>query len=256
MISAMRDLVIIGLGEMGKLLGAGALRAGVRVTPITRATPIEAALSPIAEGTPILMSVGEDALDELLGKLPVRHRGALVLLQNELFPNRYRAHGLAPSVLVPWVLQKAGLPTVVARPSPLYGAQADLFAEIFAAQKLAHVRLQHETELAQALVDKYTFIVTINALGVASDRALGVWLQEDPVLVARLCSEAAQLGQALVERPIDPALASLATHEAMAALAAIPARGRTARARVDRALDHARRLGLSLPALAGMARAN
>ncbi len=253
MISAMRDLVIIGLGELGKLLGAGALRAGVRVTPITRATPLEATLAPIAEGTPILVSVGEDALDDVLVRLPAQHRAALVLLQNELFPSRYRAHGLAPSVLVPWVLQKAGLPTIAARPSPLYGPQAELFATIFGAQKLAHVRLQHEAELAQALVDKYAFVITVNALGVASDRTLGVWLQEDPALVAELCAEAALLGQALVEAPIDVAQASIATLEGMTALAAIPARGRTARSRVERALDHARRLRLSLPALARIA---
>lgn len=249
----MRDLVIIGIGELGKLLGAGALRIGVRVTPVTRAMSLEALLAPIAPGTPILVSVGEDALDAVLTALPAEHRAALVLVQNELFPSIYQAHGITPTVLVPWVLQKPGLPTMVARPSPLYGPGAALFAEIFAAQKLAHVRLQREAELAQALVDKYTFILTINALGVASDRTLGVWLQEDPALVAALCHESALLGQALAEVPVDTARAGEATREGMAALAAVPARGRTAPARLARALGHARRLGLALPALGRIA---
>jgi ketopantoate reductase len=252
----MRELIIVGIGELGKLLGAGALRAGVRVTPVTRAQRLEDVLAQVGPDAPVLVSVAEDALDPLLAALKTARRRQIALLQNELFPSRYRAHGLAPSVLVPWILQKRGLPTMVARPSPLFGPLADLFAEIFGALSLPHVRAHDEGELAQALVDKYTFILTINALGVSADRTLGTWLQEDPALVWDVCEDATRLGQALVEAPIDPARARLACDEGMHALAQIPARGRTARERLLRALAHARRLELSLPALARIAQAS
>jgi hypothetical protein len=249
----MRELVIIGIGELGKLLGAGALRVGVRVTPVTRTMHIETVLKEIAPRTPILVSVGERALPELLATLPAAHRESVVLLQNELFPSIYRAAQLRPSVLVPWVMQKPGMPTLVARPSPIYGGQADLFAEIFSALSIAHLRIANEGALAQALVDKYTFILTINALGLSTDRTLGMWLQEDPAQVWDICSEASRLGEALVEAPIDAAQAQHATQEAMVALSHVPARGRSARERVDRALGHARRLKLSLSAIARIA---
>lgn len=251
----MRDLAIIGLGELGKLFGAGALRAGVRVTPITRGSDPRALDTFVTPDTPILVAVGEDALSGLLAALPGPLRKRLVLLQNELFPSIYRAHGLAPSVLVPWLLQKRGQPTTVARPSPIYGREADLFAEIFAALALPCVKLTREAELAQALVDKYTFILTINALGLSRDRTLGSWLEEDPAQVWDMCSEAARLGEALVEAPIDAQAARAATEEAMIALAQMPARGRSAEERVRRAHVHAARLGLRLPRLERLAAA-
>jgi ketopantoate reductase len=250
----MRELVIVGIGELGKLLGAGALRAGVRVTPVTRAQKLEDVLAQLAADTPILVSVGEEALDPVLAALKAARRQRIALLQNELFPSRYRAYGLSPSVLVPWILQKRGLPTIVARPSPLFGPLADLFAQIFDALSLPHVCAHDDAELAQALVDKYTFILTINALGVSADRTLGMWLQEAPALVWDICDEAARLGQVLVEAPIDAARARLACEQGMHALAQIPARGRSAPARVARALAHAQRFDLTLPTIARIAR--
>lgn len=251
----MRELVIIGIGELGKLLGAGALRVGTRVTPVTRNMQLERVLSEVAPRTPILVSVGESALPHVLASLPAPHGEQVILLQNELFPSVYRKVQIQPTVLVPWVLQKPGLPTIVARPTPLYGAQAELFAEIFSALSLSHVRLASEAALAQALVDKYAFIMTVNTLGLATDRTLGMWLQEAPTQVWDICGEAARLGQALVEAPIDAAQAQRATEEAMIALAHVPARGRTARERVERALGHAARLGLALPAIERAAKA-
>lgn len=245
----MRELIIVGIGELGKLLGAGALRAGIRVTPVTRALRLEDVLARVAPDVPVLVSVAENALDPVLATLQAAQPRQIALLQNELFPSHYRAYGLAPSVLVPWILQKRGLPTIVARPSPLFGPLAELFAQIFDALSFPHVRARDEAELAQALVDKYAFILTINALGVSADRTLGTWLQEDPALVWDICDEATRLGQALVQAPIDPARARLACEEGMLALAQIPARGRTARERVERALEHARRLALDVPSL-------
>jgi ketopantoate reductase len=251
----MRELVIVGVGELGKLFGAGALRAGLRVTPVTRANRVEDVLKHVAPRTPILLSVGEDALSDVLRALPQEHRECVILLQNELFPSVYRAYGITPTVLVPWVLQKRGQPTTVARPSPIFGAQADLFAELLDALAIAHTRLTTEAELAQALADKYAFILTINTLGVATDRTLGMWLQEDPAQVLEVCDEAARLAEALVEQPIDPATAHRAAREAMIALSHVPARGRSARERLDRALLHAARLGLRIPTLTRIAKA-
>lgn len=253
MLTCMRDFVIYGVGELGKLLAGAALRRGIRVTPITRASQPADVLRQIAPATPLLVSVGENDLPHVLASLPSTHHGSVILLQNELFPSAWQTHAVTPSVFVPWVLQKRGLPTQAARPSPIFGAQAPLLAELLDTLALPHVLLHDQAALTQALVDKYVFILAINALGLAVDRTLGMWLQENPTQVWDICEDACVLGEALAGRPIDRAQAHAAAEEGMRGLAQVPARGRTAGERVARALAHAKRFDLLVPHLARIA---
>jgi hypothetical protein len=172
-----------------------------------------------------------------------------LLLQNELFPPLWQRHQLTPSVMVPWFLKKQGQPLLVARSTPVYGQHAPLIQAWHSAAGLEVELLSSEPALAQALVDKYTFILTINALGLARDISLAEWLTRDPELVATLASELSTLGARLCERPADVAQAVLATRQGVAAMGAIKARGRSAQVRVARALGHAARLGVELPTL-------
>jgi len=246
----MRNLVVYGVGELGKLFGAAALRAGIRVTPITRGSDAAEILANVDEDTPVLVAVGERELDSVLSKLPARHRLDIILLQNELFPGSWQKHDLSPSVLVPWVLQKRGLPTQVAGPSPYFGRHATLLGELLRELGLPGQHLTDERALMQALVNKYTFILTINTLGVLVDRTLGLWLQEDATLIWDICGEATRLGEALAGAQVDAEQARLATELGMRALSNVPARGRTARERVGRAIAYATRLGILVPNLA------
>jgi hypothetical protein len=249
----MRELVVYGLGELGQLYGAAALRAGLRVTPITRASDPERVLSNCSPEAPILIAVGERALPDVLAGLGVRAANRVVLLQNELFPSQYRGLSAHPTVLVPWLLKKPGMPLLVARPTPVFGPFAELVSELHRAIEVPSLVLSSERELHQALVDKYAFILTINALGVLRDRTLAVWLQEDPRTVEALAQEATELGARLCESDIDPAQAKRAVTEGMRALGTISARGRTAPERVARAREQAAHLGLQLPELARVA---
>lgn len=246
----MRNLVVYGVGELGSLFGAAALQAGIRVTPITRRTSAVEILADVAESTPLLVAVGERDLETALSTLPARHRLDIILLQNELFPSSWLKHDLSPTVLVPWVLQKRGIPTRVAGLTRYFGKHAALLAELLEMLALPAQPLADEHALRQALVDKYTFILTINTLGVLVDRTLGLWLQEDATLIWDICSEATRLGEALVGTPVDAEQARRATEQGMRALGDVPARGRTARERVERAVTHATRLGLLVPTLA------
>jgi ketopantoate reductase len=252
----MRDLVIYGVGELGQLYGAAALRAGIRVTPITRSSDPKAVLATVSSELPILVAVGESALDEVLAGLKGAARERLIVLQNELFPSQWRRHGVAPTVLVPWLLKKRGMPLLVARPSPIYGKFAALVTELHDALGIPSTTLASAPELEQAIIEKYAFILAINALGMLRDRTLAVWLQEDPVLVRALTDEAAQLGAALCEsnRQLDLSAARATVEGAMRALGAMTARGRSAQARVARALEHGQRLGIALPELSAVTR--
>jgi len=248
----MRELVVYGLGELGQLYGAAALRAGLRVTPITRGSDPRSVLAGAAPDLPILVAVGESALAEVLGSLEPSRTGSLILLQNELFPSHFQALG-TPTVFVPWLLKKRGMPLMVARATPVHGRFAALVCELHAALDLPSLELTSEAALAQALIEKYAFIITINALGVLRDRTLAMWLQEDPHRVDALASEAAALGATLCGAPVDLAACLRTVKQAMQALGSIAARGRSAPERVARALAEAARLGLTLPELTRVA---
>lgn len=246
----MRNFVVYGLGELGQLYGAAALRAGYRVTPITRASDPRRVLEALPIDVPVLVAVGEEELDGVLELLGKERGSSAILLQNELFPSAWRRHDAEPTVLVPWLLKKRGTKLMVARPSPVYGRHAELVGELHRALEVPLVALSHEHALHQALVEKYAFILTINALGLQRDRTLALWLQEDPQRVQALAHETAQLGAVLCESEIDLSACERAVAAGMRALGNISARGRSAEARVLRALEHGNRIGLELPELA------
>jgi hypothetical protein len=246
----MRNLAVYGLGELGQLYGAAALRAGYRVTPITRADDPQVALHGLPLDVPVLVAVGEASLDEVLTALGKSRGDAVILLQNELFPSLWRKHDIQPTVLVPWLLKKRGTPLLVARPSPVLGRHAEVVLALHQALALPCDLLPHEHALHQALVEKYAFILTINALGLLRDRTLGLWLQEDPGRVAALARETAQLGAVLCESEVDLPRCERVVVEAMRALSTVSARGRSAEARVARAVSEGQRIGLELPELA------
>jgi hypothetical protein len=246
----MRDLLVWGVGELGRWLGGAALRAGLRVTPLTRDGSPQEILAALPTETPLLVAVGEDALDGVLAAVPHARAQDVVLLQNELFPAQWRARGIEPSVMVPWLLKKRGEPELVGRPSRLYGKHVGLLGALHDVLGVPWVRIDDGAALPQALVDKYTFILTINALGLLKDRTLGGWLREDPRRVDALAREAAQVGALRCEAAIDAHQSVVATLEAMGVMAGISARGRTARARFERGLRIAREHGLGVPELA------
>jgi hypothetical protein len=245
----MRNMILIGVGELGKLYGAAALRAGLRVTPVVRSTNVEDVWQATPEHTPILVAVGEADLEPVLEYLPAARKRDAILLQNELFPARWRRHGLEPTVMIPWLLRKRGQPELVARATPVYGQYTSLVAELHRALGLDVEPLHSEAELAQALVDKYTFILTVNALGLLGDFTLGEWAAREPERIEVLSREAAALGQALCEHPIDAEASVRATQQGLEGMAPMRARGRSASERVRRAVGQAAAFGLELPAL-------
>lgn len=241
---APRDLGIIGVGQLGQLYAAGALRLGMRVTPLLRGQDRAAFYEALPPGTPLLLSLPEDALASEVQAVPSTRRDDVILVQNELFPHQWRALGLPhPTVATVWLSRKKHRPIEVARTSLAHGPFAQLFVDIHEALELPARVAVDDDELLQDIVAKYAFILTINALGLVENLTLGEWLARDPEGVRVLIAEAVRLGawhagQEMAAESISPAVL-----EAMQALAGYPARGRTARERLLRAardLAHAR----------------
>ena len=244
------DLVIYGVGQLGQLFAGGALRLGLRVTPIVRATDRALVFRDLPRGTPIFLTVSEDMLPAAVDDVPPDRHGDVVLVQNELFPRRWHALGLdAPTVLVVWLSKKKGRPVEVARPTFAWGRHAQLAVEMHRALDVPAQVLDDEAALHQELVSKFAFILTINALGLAENLPLGAWLEKDRRRVMSLVDEARLLAEAHLGTSVDAEYVELAVLEAMAALKDYPARGRTAHERIERALRDAAAFGLELPRL-------
>jgi hypothetical protein len=244
----MRDLIVVGLGELGRLYGGAALRAGLRVTPWTREQRPEEALASLSEDTPVLLAVGEDALTLALQSLPEPRRRHSIWLQNELFPRDWAELEEPPTVLVPWLLQKRGKPLIVLHPSPVFGRHAELVLAMHRAIDIPALRIEPVCG-AEALRDKYAFIVAMNALGLSSDAPLGWFLEHEQGLIESVLRESAELAGKVCE--VSPAHAHVAAlaRTAFEALRDISPRGRTAAARIERALERATHHRLTLPTL-------
>lgn len=260
----MHDLIVMGLGELGQLYASAALKSGMRVTPVTRAMQPDSALQEAPRGTPVLVAVGEADLDTALASLARDRLDCIILLQNELFPAHWRRFTQQATVMVPWLLKKKGEPLLVARSTPVFGRHAELVCQLHHALGFGAERLANETALQQAIVDKYAFILAVNALGLLEDITLGEWLEREQAgasdgtqhTLDSLAREAAALGVRLAtegttsratDLDIESSIAQV--RAGMAAMAGMRAKGRTAKDRVRRAIAHAQRFGLATPRL-------
>lgn len=250
------ELLVFGVGQLGQLYAAGALRLGLRVWPLTRHMDAKATIASFPAGQPILLGVSEVAFSQALDAIPLARRQDVVLVQNELFPSQLSASGLdGATVLTVWLSKKKGRPIEVARTSSAYGPYASLFHRIHEALDLPSVTLRSLPELQVEIAAKYTFILTINALGMVENLCLGDWLDKDAERVARLINDARLLAEAHLSAEVDATQIRSVVMEAMEGLRDYPAKGRSAAARLDKALLDAANFSLALPALTDIAKA-
>lgn len=249
----MSDFVVYGLGELGRFYAGGALRAGYRVTPIRRGDDPAQVVASLPAGTPIVVAVGEADLAQAMAALPRPRLRDTVLLQNELFPADWQQLGVEqPTIAVPWLLCKRGMPLVVARPTPLFGPHAECMAAVHEALQVAHDVLPGARELAAAVVAKYAFILTINSLGLLDNCSVGQWIERDASRVAEVTREAVAVGQAVLGEELDAASVSAEVEAGFRGFPNLPSRGRTAPARLARALQLASAQDVAVPALSAI----
>jgi ketopantoate reductase len=251
--SAPRRALLVGPGQLGRVLAGGLVACGVSIDVVRRGEPI----APTAAHDLVLIAVGEKDLDAVLAALPTSHRGRVVLLQNELVPATWRAHGvLDPTVLVVWFEKKAGRAAQVVRTTPVAGPHAELFVRAMVAMDLPAEAIA-SAALVAALVVKNLYIVGANALGLRlggttgglatthRDEAERVLRELLAIERTRLCVDDA--------RGLDDDALIARTFEAFLADPAHGAVGRTAKERLARALARGRAARVSMPALETLA---
>ena len=122
-----KPVVLIGIGEIGGVFARGLLRSGLTVVPVTRSMDMNQVAAEHADPQAVIVAVAENDLQAVLEGMPANWRERVCLLQNELLPRDWQAHGLEnPTVLSVWFEKKPGTDVKPLVPSSIYGPAAQL----------------------------------------------------------------------------------------------------------------------------------
>lgn len=245
-----KTVVMIGLGQLGRVFAGGLLRTGHTVVPVNRQDSIAAVAARHPEPDLVMISVAENDLHPVLGGLPEAWKDAVGLLQNELLPRDWLAHGIDfPTVVSVWFEKKKGTDAKPLLSSPVHGPEARRLVDALASIDLPAHTLPDAESLAWELVRKNLYILTTNIAGLETGGTVGDLWARHRGLAEAVAGDVLDVQDWLTGRvhARPPLLAGLV--EAIQADLNHGCAGRTAPARLSRALHHADAAGLPVPTL-------
>ena len=243
-------VIIIGIGEMGGVFARGLLRAGHPVYPATRETDLSGLARQLPAPELVLVAVAENDLHSILEQVPTSWQSRIVLLQNELLPADWEPYGLVqPTVISVWFEKKKGQDVKVLVPSPAFGPAAGLLAESLGMIDIPVRMLETAAELLLELVKKNVYIITINCAGLVTGGTVSELWTDHRELAEGVAREVIQIQETLVGHDLP---ADVLIHGMLEVFAGDPdhgCTGRSAPARLARALQQADSSGLEVPQL-------
>jgi len=245
-----KTVVIIGLGQLGRVFAGGFLRAGYTVVPVNRNDDMDVVAASHPDPDLVLVAVAEPDLHHVLSVLPPHWKEHSGLLQNELLPRDWEQHGIInPTVIPVWFEKKKGSDAKPLLPSPIHGPQTETVMAALRAVELPCTRIANQDELLYELVRKNLYILTTNIAGLRTGGNVGdLWHQHrDFVLVVQ--DEVMDIQDWLTGRKNDRGRLIKGLVEAIEADPAHLCTGRSAISRLARALRHADDGNLAVPIL-------
>jgi ketopantoate reductase len=248
----MKDpVVIIGVGEMGGVFARGFLRLGHPVHPLTRDQDMQNVAAHIPNPALVLVAVGEKDLAGALESIPEVWRTNCCLLQNELLPGDWEAL-TDPTVISVWFEKKPGMDFKVIIPSPVYGPKAQLIADALGSLGIQTSVLDSDEDLLFELVLKNLYILTTNIAGLKVGGNVGELWNKHQEFCIKVASEVVQIQEGLTAQKFDSKRMINAMVKAFDGDTGHNCMGRSAPARLARALEHAGNLNLNLPTLTAL----
>jgi ketopantoate reductase len=249
-------VILIGIGEMGGVFARGFLRAGYPVYPVTRQTDLAETARAIPTPELVLVAVAENDLHSVLEQLPPAWFQRIGLLQNELLPADWERYGFAqPTVISVWFEKKKGQDVKVLIPSPAFGRQAVLLQEALQGIDIPVRILASEAELLFELVVKNVYIVTTNCAGLVTGGTVSELWTGHRELAETVAREVIRIQESLTGQNFD---ADALIQGMLTAFEGDPGHkcmGRSAPARLARAIQQADEAGLDIPRLREIAAA-
>ena len=243
-------VVIIGIGEIGSVLARGLLKTGHPVYPVTRNMDLEEQAKHISNPAAVIVAVGESDLHPMLSKIPENWQNNLVLIQNELLPKDWQQYDFPmPTIVSVWFEKKKGQDVKVVVPSPIYGAQASLLFNAFKALDIPAEIISNEAEMTMELVRKNYYILTSNIAGLKTGGTVSELWSNHQDFAKAVITDVHLLQQHLVSGTLDN---EVLTNAMLVAFEGDPEHGcmgRSAPARLERALQIANSAGLTVNTL-------
>ena len=246
----MREVVIIGLGQLGRVFAGGLLRSGCCVVPLNRGDDMAvlAADHPVPEL--VLVAVAEPDLHGVLAALPAVWKDRIGLIQNELLPRDWEAHAIAnPTVISVWFEKKKGTDARPLIVSPVTGPAAPRLVRALNAIDLPAREIGGGDELLFELVRKNLYILTTNIAGLKTGGTVDELWRHHQAFARQVASEVMDIQDWLTGVKHDREKLLVGMLEAFEGDPKHGCTGRSAPARLARALQHADTAGLAVPLL-------
>jgi len=243
-------VVIVGVGEMGGVFARGFLRLGVPVYPVTRTMNMQQAQESMPSPELVLIAVAENDLQSTLAAIPVQWKSKTVLLQNELLPKDWAAHELdEPTVISVWFEKKKGQDVKVLIPSPIYGPGAKLIEQALNAIDISTNVVESAAAMEEELVLKNVYILTTNISGLECGGNVEFLWQENNALARQVANEVMNIQEWLTGKTLNREKILRGFVGAIEGDRAHMCMGRSAPARLTRAISMADEAGLDIPKL-------
>jgi ketopantoate reductase len=246
----MQEVVVIGLGQLGRVFSGALLRAGCSVIPVNRGDDMGALSARHPAPALVLVAVAEADLHTVLAALPAAWKSRAGLIQNELLPRDWLAHGIEhPTVISVWFEKKLGTDAKPLIASPVAGPAAALLVRALAAIGIPAREVDSGDMLLFELVRKNVYILTTNLAGLRTGGTVGELWANHEAFARQVAGEVMDIQDWLtgVKHDRENLLAGML--EAFAGDPGHGCTGRSAPARLARALQHADAAGLAVPAL-------
>jgi ketopantoate reductase len=248
------EVVIIGLGQLGRVFAGGLLRAGHTVVPVNRGDDMVTVAHAHPDPALVLVAVAENALHTVLAALPAAWRPRVALIQNELLPRDWeKYHYENPTVISVWFEKKKSTDARPLISSPAAGPGAALLCDALTAIDLPCREVAPGDELLFELVRKNVYILTTNIAGLKTGGTVSQLWAEHETFARQVANEVIAIQDALTGVTHDREKLVAGILEAFAGDPDHGCTGRSAAARLARALAHADAFGLAVPTLRSLA---
>jgi len=242
-------VIIVGIGEIGSVLARGFLRTGFTVTPVTRDMQMQQVANSVENPEAVVIAVGESELHDVLAKVPVSWKSKLILIQNELLPGDWQQYDLDPTVISVWFEKKKGQDVKVVVASPIYGKKSQILSKALNALDIPNQIINDKKQMIFELVRKNYYILTSNIAGLKTGGTVSSLWQEHRDFAESVVSDVNSLQQYLLGEKLDQAALTKAMILAFDGDPEHGCTGRSAPARLQRAIQIADEAGLPVPAL-------
>ncbi|NWF38724.1 hypothetical protein F3F96_06210 [Mariprofundus sp. NF] len=245
-----KAVVVIGIGEIGSVFARGFMKLGYPVVPVTREMDMALVAADVAEPELVVVAVAEKDLHATLQNLPDVWRSRVVLLQNELLPRDWLQHELNnPTVISVWFEKKKGMDSKVVIASPACGQFAGLLKEALGTLDIPVAVVKDEAALLFELVLKNLYILTTNIAGLeAGGNVRELWLNHND-LACSVAGDVLDIQEYLTGEELNRMALIEGMLKAFDGDPEHGCMGRSAPARLERALAIADQASLEVPTL-------